>query len=106
MLKSTPSPYENQYGPDRKQHGLREDPPKGKGKGKRKKGSGSGMAPRGTIGCVRCDPKDRNLCFDYNLSSCTNAPGGGACAKGRHVCFKAGCQKVHQVCKAHPADMP
>ena len=64
------------------------------------------IAPRGMVGCVGRDPKGRNLCFDYNLSSCDKAPDGGTCTKGRHACFKAGCRKIHQFHKAHADDMP
>ena len=39
------------------------------------------MAPRGMKGCVGRDPKGRNLRFDYNLSSCANAPDGDTCPK-------------------------
>lgn len=81
--------------------------PKGKGKGKSKgKGSGASSAPRGMTGCVGRDPKGRPICFDFNLSSCANAPAGAACPKGRHVCFKAGCHKLHAFHTAHAEDMP
>ena len=33
--------------------------------------------------------------FTYNLSECGEGPAGGACRKGRHVCFKANCFKLH-----------
>lgn len=80
---------------------------KGKGKPKGKgKGSGASAAPRGMVGCVGRDPKGRPICFDFNLSSCSNAPAGAACPKGRHVCFKAGCHKVHAFHSAHPEEMP
>ena len=110
MLKAQPV-HNPPYGPERQyypggQHLYNPDGGKGGKKGKSKKGSGSSMAPRGLKGCVGRDPKGRNLCFDFNLSSCANAPDGGTCPKGRHACFKAGCYKVHQFCKAHPEEMP
>ena len=71
---------------------------KGKGKGKQ---SGSNAAPRGFIGCVGRDGKNRSICFDWNISECSHAAAGAACRKGRHVCFKAGCFKPHQYHKAH-----
>lgn len=40
------------------------------GKGKSKapgKGKGSGVAPRGYVGCVGRDAKNRRICFNYNL---------------------------------------
>ena len=99
MLKAQPV-HNPPYGPERQYHPgghhlYNPDGGKGGKKGKSKKGSGSSMAPRGLKGCVGSDPKGRNLCFDFNLSSCANAPDGGTCPKGRHVCFKAGCYKVH-----------
>lgn len=78
--------------------------PKGKGKGKFGKGKnfGSNAAPKGYAGCVGRDGKNRPICFDFNLSQCTKAPTGGACHKGRHVCFKAGCFKAHAFKDGHP----
>ena len=81
--------------------------PKGKSKGKGKhKSTGSNSAPQGMVGCVGRDGKNRPICFNYNLSSCDKAPGGGTCPKGRHVCFKAGCFRVHQYKEAHASEMP
>ncbi len=100
------------YGPERQQHHLQHhgsESAKGGKKGKPRQGLDSGVAPRGMKGCVGRDPKGRNLCFDYNLSSCANAPDGehvSKSPKGRCACFKAGCYKVHQFCQAHPEDMP
>ena len=75
---------------------------KGKGKGKGKaKGQGSVVAPRGFVGCVGRDNKGRNICFDYNISGCSRAAPGAACKKGRHICFKANCFKVHSYKTAH-----
>ena len=82
---------------------------KGKGRGKGGKGgksSGSNAAPKGFHGCVGRDAKNRPICFDYNISGCNKAPAGGACAKGRHVCFRGGCFKNHMFKEAHSADMP
>ena len=78
---------------------------KGKGKSKHKSG-GSSMAPRGMVGCVGRDAKGRNLCFDFNLNECKAAAVGGACKKGRHVCFKAHCFKAHAFKDAHGDEMP
>ena len=78
-------------------------PDKGKGKGKGKKGKavGAAAAPRGYPGCTGRDSKNRPICFDYNISSCSHAAHGAACKKGRHVCFKAGCHKPHAYVTAH-----
>ena len=76
---------------------------KGKGKGK---SQGSSVAPRGVQGAVGRDNKGRSLCFNFNLGECSDAPIGGACRRGRHVCFKANCFKPHSFSKAHPDEMP
>lgn len=81
---------------------------KGRGKGKHGKSGkpfGSNAAPKGYSGCVGRDGKNRPLCFDFNLSQCNKAPTGGACPKGRHVCFKAGCFKAHSFKDGHPDEM-
>ena len=79
---------------------------KGKGKGGKAKSSGSNAAPKGFTGCVGRDARNRPICFDFNLSSCSKAPVGGSCPKGRHVCFKGGCFKSHAVKDAHQSEMP
>ena len=81
---------------------------KGKGKGKHKGGktSGSNAAPKGYHGCVGRDAKNRPICFDYNIAGCNKAPAGGSCAKGRHVCFRGGCFKLHPFKEAHAAEVP
>ena len=78
-----------------------------KGKGKNKSQSkGSSVAPRGIQGAVGRDSRGRPICFNYNLSSCDQAPAGGSCSRGRHVCFKANCFKNHQFSVAHKDEMP
>ena len=78
-----------------------------KGKGKAKSNQqGSSSAPRGIKGAVGRDNRGRALCFNYNLSECSDAPTGGTCKKGRHVCFKANCFKAHPFCSAHKDEMP
>eukprot|EP00435_Cladocopium_sp_Y103_P066376 s126_g28.t1 len=79
---------------------------KGRGKGGKSKAAGSNAAPKGYQGCVGRDGKNRPICFDYNISGCNKAPPGGACAKGRHVCFRAGCFKTHSFKEAHGQDVP
>lgn len=82
------------------------------GKGKKGKGKGKGVslgssyAPRGIKGCVGRDNRNRPLCFNFNLGKCEDAPVGASCAKGRHVCFKANCFKLHAFCVAHASEMP
>ena len=103
-----PLPKEGGYGPLRSGGGGTSQQDDGswkggkgkKGKGKNKAG-GSNAAPRGYMGCVGKDAKNRSICFDWNISECSHASAGAACRKGRHVCFKAGCFKPHQYHKAH-----
>jgi len=78
---------------------------KGKGKAKNNQ-QGSSAAPRGIKGAVGRDNRGRAICFNYNLSECSDAPAGGACRKGRHVCFKSNCFKTHQFAVAHKDEMP
>ena len=77
---------------------------KGKNKGKGK--GGSARAPNGFPGCVGRDNKNRNLCFNWNLNKCDQAPAGGSCSRGRHCCFKLNCYKPHKYCEAHKSEMP
>ena len=82
---------------------------KSKGKGKYHKDGkslSSNAAPKGYAGCVGRDGKNRPICFDYNLGTYNKAPAGGACPKGRHVCFKAGCFKAHTFKEGHPDEQP
>eukprot|EP00435_Cladocopium_sp_Y103_P070966 s60_g36.t1 len=77
-----------------------------KGKGKSKGSQGSSVAPRGIKGAVGRDAKGRAICFNYNLGECNDAPVGGACRRGRHVCFKANYFKTHAFSVAHADEMP
>ena len=80
---------------------------KGKRKGKGQSGgksAGSNAAPKGYPGCVGRDAKNRPICFDFNISGCNKAPAGGACPKGRHVCFRGGCFKSHSFKEAHGSE--
>lgn len=72
---------------------------KGKGKGKKGKGKGKGNrepsmpAEFRAQGCTATDKQGKAICFAFNLSGCPDAPVGGACKKGRHICGK--CHKAH-----------
>ena len=78
-----------------------------KGKGKNKgQNQGSSFAPRGAKGAVGRDAKGRAICFNYNLSECSDAPAGGSCRRGRHICFKANCFRPHAFHASHPDEMP
>ena len=41
--------------------------------------------------------KEGRLCWDFNLSTCSNAAAGEQCPKGWHLCAAKGCGF-----KAHP----
>ena len=76
----------------------------GKGKGK---GEGKGMArgkmPKDLRGGVPRTDDDENICFGYNLGTCSLAKPGAKCKKGLHVCCKAGCFEEHSFTKVHKA---
>ena len=91
----------------KEEHSAKGFPANRKGKGKTKGSTqGSSSAPRGIKGAVGRDNRGRPLCFNYNLSNCSDAPTGGTCRKGRHICFKANCFKAHAFCEAHKDEMP
>lgn len=84
---------------------------KSKQKGKSRKGGkglnlGSSHAPRGIEGAVGRDSRGRPICFDYNLGTYPLAAVGGTCPKGRHICFKANCFKLHSFAQFHASEMP
>ena len=71
-------------------------PGKGKGGGKSKSGKGQKL-PFGIVklGGVGRTPDGKNLCFKYNLESCSEASDGAACTKGEHLCAK--CFGAHPI---------
>eukprot|EP00435_Cladocopium_sp_Y103_P041876 s526_g11.t1 len=112
-LLPLPLPSSSSYAPVRVRENQSEGGYKGKsgsfgkkGKGKGKGQQGSSVAPRGIKGAVGRDSKGRAICFNYNLGECNDAPVGGACRRGRHVCFKANCFKTHAFSVAHADEMP
>lgn len=66
--------------------------PKGKGKGRP-----FSILPKPLLGRdnVSTDPHNRRLCFDYSLGQCQNAPDGGQCDKGWHLCCRRNCHAPH-----------
>jgi len=71
---------------------------KGKGcKGSNKKGRGPNV-PKGLINkSLQTDAGER-LCWAFNLEKgCSDAPPGGKCARGLHLCTEPGCQKPHSM---------
>ena len=51
--------------------------------------------PAALIGGVPCDDSGEAICFGFGLGQCKEAPVGGRCAKGRHVCCFPGCFGKH-----------
>ena len=64
----------------------------GKGKGK-----GKGKVPQliAKLGGVGKNPEGENICFSYNISSCSDASPGGKCKRGHHICAK--CFSDHSI---------
>ena len=73
-------------------------PRKGKGKGKnkgKKRGRGPNV-PKELIGKALEGPGGQRICWPYNMSTgCKDAPPGGKCSRGLHICAEPGCQKPH-----------
>ena len=67
----------------------------------RPKDRSSVKMPRDLIGCASKDEKGENLCFGYNLGTCTAAAPGNKCARGWHKCCTPGClssSHSHKAC--------
>ena len=70
---------------------------KGKGKSKSKKGRGPNV-PKDLVGNSLETADGRRICWPYNLASgCTDAPAGGQCNRGMHVCAEPGCGKAYSL---------
>ena len=70
----------------------------GKGKGNDSKGKGKGFWRMPAALKEHGTPSDENeepLCYGFNLGTCTAAPAGGRCEKGKHLCCFKGCLKPH-----------
>ena len=71
---------------------------KGKGKGKGKKRGRGPNVPRELVGKALETKDGRRICWPFNMSSgCKDAPPGGQCSRGAHVCAEMGCQKNHSL---------
>ena len=71
---------------------------KGKGKGKTKKRGRGPNVPRELVGKAFETSDGRRICWPFNMSSgCKDAPPGGQCSRGAHVCAEVGCQKNHSL---------
>ena len=51
--------------------------------------------PAGLRGGVPADDNGEAICFGFGLGQCKEAPVGGRCPKGRHVCCFPGCFGKH-----------
>ena len=58
-------------------------------------GKGETPMPAALRGGVPNDEHGDPLCFGFNLGQCKDAPLGGRCARGRHVCCHPGCFRKH-----------
>ena len=58
-------------------------------------GKGETPMPAALRGGVPNDEQGEPLCFGFNLGQCKDAPLGGRCARGRHVCCHPGCFRKH-----------
>jgi len=71
---------------------------KSKGKGKSPAMPAALRAPNTTA----ADEEGTPICFKFNIDgSCTAAPPGGRCPKGRHVCVLQTCRAPHGYVEAH-----
>lgn len=82
--------------------GNRFQPYKGKGshgpgKGKQKGAKGAALLPKFLLGRdnVGVDSHGRRLCFNYQAGRCTDAPDGGQCDRGYHLCCRKNCFAPH-----------
>ena len=64
---------------------------------KKGKGKGKGKIPDAIrkLGGVARDPDGNNICFAFNISSCSEAAIGAKCRRGAHICAK--CFGLHSV---------
>ena len=90
-LKNAPTKRKAEDSPD---DPGRPAPRKGKGKGKtksKKRGRGPNV-PKELIGKALEGPNGQRICWPYNMSSgCKDAPPGGKCSRGLHICAEPGC---------------
>lgn len=92
-----PAGYNSQKGQTWQQ---RAQPYKGKGyggKGKGKGGKSGSLLPKFLLGRgnVNVDAHNRRPCFNFQMGKCSEAPDGGECARGWHLCCRKGCYAPH-----------
>lgn len=78
----------------------RSHPYKGKGSqsgGKGKSKGGKGILPKFLLGRdnTNMDMHGRRLCFNFQTGKCSEAPDGGECSKGWHLCCRKNCFAPH-----------
>ena len=77
----------------------RPGPYKGKGGGSNPKGKNKGKSvmPKFLLGRdnTNMDMHGRRLCFNYQTGKCTEAPDGGECPRGWHLCCRRNCYAPH-----------
>ena len=73
--------------------------PTAKSSGKGNKKDRGINVPQALIGKQTLTADGKRMCFGYNLGNCTDAPDGGECSKGSHLCMEQGCQKPHPCTK-------
>ena len=74
-----------------------------KGAGKGKKGKGFVRMPTALIGCNSTTKKGENICFGFNLGTCSEVVKQGRCPKGVHVCCFPSCGGFHAFVKCQKA---
>ena len=68
---------------------------KGKGSGQQQ---GSGGMPPELAGMSRTLPDGSRPCFLFNMArGCADAPAGGGCGRGKHLCCRPGCYGTHSL---------
>ena len=71
---------------------------KGRGKGKSKRKGRGPNVPKDLVGKALETQDGRRICWPYNMQNgCQDAPPGGQCQRGAHVCAEPGCGKPHSL---------
>ena len=73
----------------------------GKGDNNSKKKSRNANMPKELVGQLSRTESGEPICFAFNLNGCPDAPPGGRCSKGLHICAKPGCGKHHSFKGSH-----
>lgn len=103
-----PAPKANPNNVNKRKH---EEPPKvapaagkgaprlkGRGKGKNKRKGRGPNVPRELVGKALETAEGKRICWPYNMQSgCADAPPGGQCQRGTHVCAEPGCGRAHSL---------